>query len=52
VPAGRRFFFAEPAEAVAICSDRNGSGVVASSGGGPAVVGAQEPNMAAQEEAK
>ena len=46
VPAGRRFFFVVAAAAavqVAICSERNGSGV-ASSGGGPAA-GAQNPNM-------
>jgi len=47
VPAGRRFFWA-PAAAlvVAICRDRNGSGGAAPiSGGGKAVVGAQELNM-------
>lgn len=47
VPAGRRFFFVVAAAAaavhVAICSERNGSGV-ASSGGEPAA-GAQKPNM-------
>jgi len=46
VPAGRRFFFVVAAAAavqVAICSERNGSGV-ASSGGEPAA-GEQKPNM-------
>lgn len=48
VPAGRRFFLAPAAlVVVAICRDRNGSGGAAApaSGGGKAVVGAQELNM-------
>lgn len=50
MPAGRRFFFvvaAATATVVAICSERNGSGVASS--GGEQAEGAQKPNMGAGE---